>query len=295
MTSQIMPKILFVGAGNIAQSILKGIIKAQPSSAKQILATAPTRNNLDVIEKLGCQVSLLSDINGKLAEFKPEIIFICIKPQVLLHSISKRDALLQLLSSVPHKCIMISLLAGIKSQILATTLNQPERNIVRVMLNTAAELQATSVFYHPHVDLEPNNEKKLNDLFQMIGHPIVKLVDENLMDVATGLCGSGIALFYEMIQAMSDAGVKNGLMRDKSTQVAAQLCKAAGEMLLSKQVHPYQARDQVTSAAGTTIYGLDKWHEQSINHRIKQAVQASIDRSKSLSMASEEQIMDIVD
>jgi len=293
MSHQLIPKLLFVGAGNIAQSIMKGILKAQPNAANQMLATAPTTRNLDVIrENLGCQVSLLGNMRSRLLDFNPDFVFICVKPQVLMTSISKRDALLQLLSSVPHKCITLSLLAGIKSHILATTLNQPERNIVRLMVNTAAELGATSVFYHAHNDLEHSNEKKINDLFEMIGRPIVKLTDESLMDVATGVCGSGIAFFYEIIQAISDVGVKNGLTRDQSTQVAAQLSKAAGDMLLFKQVHPYQARDDVTSPAGTTSYGLDKWHEQSINNKIAQAVQASIDRSKSLSMTSESKLDD---
>lgn len=293
MNHQLIPKLLFVGAGNIAQSIMKGIIKAQPNAANQILATAPTTKNLDIVrDKLGCQISLLSNVRSKLIEFNPDFVFICVKPQVLLSSITKRDALLQLLSSVPHKCVTLSLLAGIKSHILANTLNQPERNIVRLMLNTAAELGATSVFYHPHADLEPSNEKKINDLFNMIGRPIVKLTDESLMDVATGVCGSGIAFFYEIIQAISDVGVKNGLTREQSTQVAAQLSRAAGDMLLFKQIHPYQARDEVTSPAGTTIYGLDKWHEQSINNKIAQAVQASIDRSKSLSTTSESKLED---
>lgn len=291
--SRSVPKLLFVGAGNIAQSLMKGILRAQPNAATQILATAPTTKNLDVIkEKLGCQTSLLSNIKTKLNEFDPDFVFICVKPQVLLSSIAKRDVLLQLLSSIPHKCIMLSLLAGIKSQVLASTLNQPERNVVRLMVNTAAQLQATSVFYHPHIKIDAATEEKLNQLFEMIGRPTVRLTDESLMDVATGVCGSGIAFFYEAVQAISDVAVKNGLTRQQATQVAAQLSKSAGEMLLTKQVHPYQARDEVSSPAGTTIYGLSKWHEQSINQRIAMAVQASIDRSKELSSSAESKLED---
>ena len=288
-----MPKLLFVGAGNIAQSIMKGIIKAQPSAASQILAIAPTTRNLNIIkESLGCKISLLSNFRTTLSEFSPDFVFLCVKPQVLLSSISKRDTLIQLLNSVPHKCIIMSLLAGIKSQTLASSFNQPERNIVRLMVNTAAELCSTSVFYHSHADIDANSLAKINELFQLIGKPVVKMTDESLMDVATGVCGSGIALFYEAIQAISDIGVKNGLTRHEATQVAAQLSKSAGEMLLAKQAHPYQLRDQVSSPAGTTIYGLHRWHELSINQHIGQAVQASIDRAKDLSTASESKFDD---
>lgn len=107
--------------------------------------------------------------------------------------------------------------------------------------------------------------------------------DEHLMDVATGVCGSGIAFFYEMIQTISDISVKNGLNRQDATLIAAQLSKSAGDMLLNKRLHPYQLRDEVTSPAGTTIYGLDSWHEHSTGQKIGKAFQASIDRARGLS------------
>lgn len=284
MSQQIIPKLLFVGAGNIAQSIMKGIIRVQPNAANQILATAPTTRNLESIrEKLGCQISLLSDVKTKLAKFNPDLVFICIKPQVLKLSFSKRDDLSRLLESIPQRCILLSLLAGVELCYLSDYLRKPQKSIVRLMINTAAELGQTSVFYYQHEKLEPSDEETLIGIFELLGRPIVRLTDESLMDVATGFCGSGIAYFYEVIQAMSDVGVKNGLTREHATQAAAQLSKAAGDMLLTKQLHPYQARDAVTSPAGTTIYGLNKWHEQSINHKVAQAVQASIDRSKSIS------------
>lgn len=281
---QQLPRMLFVGAGNIAQSIMKGIIKAQPNAASRMLATAPTLRNLSVIkDQLGCHTSLLSDYPTTVPEFCPDYIFLCVKPQVLLDSIAKRDTLIQLLNSVPIECITISLVAGVKTETLFTKFKQPEKNIVRLMVNTAAEIGATSVFYHSHPDLEMEHQLRLAQLFGLLGRPIVKVPNENLMDVATGVCGSGIAFFYEAIQAISDIGVKNGLTREQSTQVAAQLARSAGEMLQVKNVHPCQLRDEVTSPAGTTIYGLHKWHEQSVNQKIAQSLQASIDRAKELS------------
>ena len=229
-------------------------------------------------------MSLLENFRVTVPEFNPEVVLLCVKPQVLLSSISGYDMLSQLLKSILHKCTTISLLAGIRSHELATAFNLPERNIVRLMLNTTAEICSTSVFYHTHPTADPITMQKLQTLFEMIGRPVIRLNDESLMDVATGVCGSGIAFFYEVIQAISDVSVKNGLTRAESLQVAAQLSKSAGEMLLTKQnSHPYQLRDQVSSPAGTTIFGLEEWHQQSTNQKIKQAVQVSIDRARELS------------
>lgn len=290
-----MPKLLFVGAGNIAQSIMKGIIKAQPSAAERIMATAPTTKNLNIVKNtLGCRISLLNNVIRTLPEFNPELVFICVKPQVLMESISKRDQLTDLLKSLPHRCATLSLLAGIKSQILTSAFNLPERNMVRVMLNTAAEINSTSVVYHTHQQIQPEMLTMIEDLLRLIGKPVVRLNDESLMDVATGVCGSGIAFFYEAIQAISDIGVKNGLNRTDATKIAAQLSKSAGEMLLTRSSHPYELRDEVSSPAGTTIYGLHKWHEQCTSQKIAQAVQSSIDRSKQLSAMSEAKLEDLI-
>lgn len=288
---RLVPKLLFVGAGNIAQSIMKGIIKACPTAAQQIMATAPSYRNLNFIQQhLGCKVGLLNSMTKTLHEFDPDLILICVKPQVLMASTSKRDSLTDLLRSIPNKCTTLSLLAGIRSRVISTGFDLPERNIVRLMLNTAAEINSTSVFYHAHDQIRPETLEAVQSLLKLIGHPVVKLNDETLMDVATGICGSGIAFFYEAIQAISDLSVKNGLTRADSIRVAAQLSKSAGEMLLYREAHPYQLRDDVASPAGTTIYGIHKWHEQSTNQAIANAFQASIDRARELSSISESEM-----
>lgn len=284
--SQQIPRLLFVGAGNIAQSIIKGIIKARPSAAQQILATAPTSKNLNVVGgTLGCRTALLENALTTLDGFQPDFVFLCVKPQVLMTSISKspHDMLSHLLSSITNRCVLLSLLAGVRTDTFAKAFKFPEVSTVRVMLNTAAEIGSTSVLYHAHHSLDREKVKDMEEIFTLIGQAVVRLNDESLMDVATGVCGSGIAFFYEMIQTISDIGVLNGMNRTDATLVAAQLSKSAGEMILQKRQHPYQLRDEVTSPAGTTIHGLYNWHELSTGQRIGKAFQASIDKARSLS------------
>lgn len=292
MTQQV-PKLLFVGAGKIAQSIMRGIIKAEPNSAEQILATAPSSRNLQIIEsELGCQTILLKDLSkDRLRKFAPAFAFLCVKPQVLATIYSSPESSSELLGrlfkSLPSDCLTLSLVAGFESHKLVKYLRLDQEfrhRIIRVMLNTAAEIGSTSVLYSNSSELSDETKlQTLSKLFSLISQSVVKLPDDRLMDTATGVCGSGIAFFYEMIQAFSDVAVKNGLPRADALMVAAQLSKAAGKMVLEKKTHPYQLRDEVTSPAGTTIYGLDKWHENATNRKIVEAVQASIDRAKSLS------------
>lgn len=287
MTATQVPKMLFFGAGNIAQSIMKGILKSQPAAADQILATAPSTRNLQVIDKtLGCRTSLLSNLSSdKLKEFDPNYVFLCMKPQNFLASMERKqnDLLYNLLSSMPKDCTIFSLIAGLRGQSQTNAIDRIDNSIIRVMLNTSAEHNSTSVFYYTEDDIDSAKRESIDKLFSLIGNPVIRLGNENLMDVATGLCGSGIAFFYEMIQVFSDVGVKNGLSRADSALVAAQLSVAAGQMVINRKTHPYQLRDEVSSPAGTTIYGLSKWHEQGTSQKICNSIQASIDRSTELS------------
>jgi len=288
-----IPKLLFLGAGNIAQSVMKGIVRSRPDAATRILAAAPTFKNLAIIkETLGCKITTLDVASDCIDEFQPDFVLLCVKPQVLMASISnsKTDKLYQLLNSMPSRCTTLSLLAGIKCDIIASAFNISKSNVVRVMLNTAAEIGSTSVVFYADERLDDSRAQSLSSLFGLIGRAVVRINDESLMDVATGVCGSGIAFFYEMIQTISDISVKNGLGREESTLIAAQLSISAGEMLLNKRTHPYKLRDDVASPAGTTIYGLSNWHEHSTGQKIGQAFQASIDRARTLSAASAEKL-----
>lgn len=284
MAQPILPKLLFVGAGNISQSIIKGILKSRPNATQQILATAPSNKNLEIIKNLGCRTSLLEDIRSEVKQFNPEFVFLCVKPQVFLKETRNHTSHLHGLLSDVRKKMKLSVMAGVPSS--------ESENAVRVMLNNAAEIGATSVFY-----LRPDTYKHLSkterddfdtqfarakEVLKLLGEPVVEVGDDHLLDVSTGFCGSGIALFYEMIQAMSDAAVQEGLSRNEAIQVSAQMAKAAGDMILKNKKHPYVLRDEVCSPAGTTIQGVSKWHENAISVKIISAVKASIARAKTL-------------
>lgn len=301
MAQKTIPKLLFVGAGNIAQSIIKGIIKARPNATNHILATAPTTKNLTLLDKIGCKTIILDNAQQSVVDFRPDFVFLCFKPQVFLKSVENsktkesHDNLYNFLRIIPQDCTTLSLLAGVERNNFVSTFSIKGDNFVRVMLNTAAEIGSTSVLYHATTKFtQTTKAQEMEDLFNLIGKAVVRLNDESLMDVATGLCGSGIAFFYEMIQTVSDIGVKNGLNRTDATLVAAQLSKSAGEMLLEKRLHPCQLRDDVTSPAGTTIYGLSSWHQNSTSQSISNSFQASIDRAKSLTRDTKNRIDDAI-
>jgi pyrroline-5-carboxylate reductase len=105
-------------------------------------------------------------------------------------------------------------------------------------------------------------------------------VKEELLDVVTGLSGSGPAYVYLVIEALSDAGVLMGLPREMSLKLAAQTVAGAAEMVLQTGRHPAALRDEVTSPGGTTIAGLEALEASAVRSAFLSAVRAATERAR---------------
>jgi len=107
-------------------------------------------------------------------------------------------------------------------------------------------------------------------------------VKEPLLDVVTGLSGSGPAYIYLVIEALSDAGVLLGLPRDLALQLAAQTVAGAAQMVRETGRHPAALKDEVTSPGGTTIAGLAALEAGALRSTLITAVQAATQRAREL-------------
>ena len=107
-------------------------------------------------------------------------------------------------------------------------------------------------------------------------------VEEGLMDVVTGLSGGGPAYVFQMIEAMADGGVRAGLTRPVALQLAAQTVRGAATMVLETGQHPAELKDQVCSAGGTTIAGVEALERAGMRGAFMDAVAAATARSREL-------------
>lgn len=266
-----------VGAGNMAQALIGGLLQAgHPIGA--LVAADPNPNTREQIQhRFGIQVQ----IDNAHAVTNADVIVLAIKPQMM-------DAVLAgLAGCVRPDAVVISVAAGIPVARLKQALN-PGQAIVRVMPNTPAlmGMGATGLFADEACS---EDQRKLAEwIFRAVGEVAV-IDDETLMDAVTAVSGSGPAYFFALTEALSEAGIEAGLPPAIAHLLARQTAAGAGAMLAEKDADATTLRRQVTSPGGTTAAALEAFEQQHLKSVVNTAVQAAVARGRSLGKLAGEQ------
>ena len=193
-------QICFLGAGNMAEAIMVGLLEQQ-IPAKQIIASDPLAARLKQLE-VNLQIRTCS--SNKLAVAGADLVVLSVKPQVAM------GVLQELGGSLPPDCLVLSIMAGVTTTTIEEALPAGTR-VIRAMPNTPALVQQAATALCTGRAATPQDVNVAMELFNALGS--VYQVSEGQMDIVTGLSGSGPAYVFSFIEALSDAGVKNGLER----------------------------------------------------------------------------------
>jgi pyrroline-5-carboxylate reductase len=264
-------RLAFIGAGNMAEALLRGILAAGRIRPEEILATDVRADRLAHLEATH-RIRVSSD-NAEAAR-RADTIVLAVKPQVM------DRALDDLRSAIGDKQLLISIAAGISTAHIAEHFPRQAARVVRVMPNTPAlVLEGVSALARGR-HATPQDLETARQLFEAVGKVVV--VDESLMDAVTGLSGSGPAYAFLIIEALSDAGVKMGLPRDVALALAAQTMRGAARLVLETGRHPGELKDMVTSPGGTTIAALHALEQGGVRAALMTAVEVATRRSQEL-------------
>ncbi|CAH9073670.1 unnamed protein product [Cuscuta europaea] len=264
-----MYKLGFIGAGKLAESIARGVVKSGILPASRIRTAHCGSTRRTAFESFGVTVY---DHNKQVVEDSDVIIF-SVKPQVVKHVI------LELKPVFTEKQLLVSVAAGVKLIDLQEWAGNSR--FIRVMPNTPAAVgEAASVISMGNGALKEDGEL-ISLLFGAIGK--VWKADEKVFDAVTGLSGSGPAYIYLAIEALTDGGVAAGLPRDLALGLATQTVLGTATMVASGGKHPGQLKDEVASAGGTTIAGIHELEKAGFRGVLMNAVLAATKRSRDLS------------
>lgn len=265
-----MPKIAFLGAGNMAGAMVEGLLARGDTVPSDLLVLSGSQRTAGALAaRTGIQ--LATDLPGLLQP--ADTLVVAFKPQHLASADPR-------LADLTAGKLVVSVLAGKRLATLARCFPRA-RNIVRTMPNTPGQIGAGITGWASRDPLAPADREVLARLLGALGRELE--VPENDLDALTGVSGSGPAYVFEFAAALRDAGVAAGLDRSKSEQLAVETLLGAARLLARKGVDPEVLRDQVTSPNGTTFAGLQRLKAGDFRGLIRETVLAATARSQELS------------
>lgn len=266
-----MTRLAFIGGGNMARSLIGGLLKTGVAPATLSVAEPLA----EARQALGREFGIACYAENRLAAAEAEVIVLAVKPQIMpaIHT-ELRDTLLR------NRPLLISIAAGVR-------LDQLERwfgsglPIVRCMPNTPALIGAGATGLCANSRVSAAQKAQAQHILDAAG--ITRWIDdEALMDTVTALSGSGPAYFFAVVEALEAAAVAQGLPRDTARALAAQTCLGAGRMLAEGGEDPAVLRRRVTSPNGTTQAALESFTADDLPRIVARAVAAATQRGVEL-------------
>ena len=267
--------IAFVGAGNMAGALIRGLIGTATVPADQIIAADPDEARLSLLEsELGIRVTR---DNGEAVR-EATVVVLAIKPQVFA------QVLPSIATAMGSETLLVSIAAGISTRMIEGAV-PPGSRVIRTMPNTPALVGAGATAIAAGSHASDADLEIAETLFRSVG--ISVRVPEAQIDAVTGLSGSGPAYVFAMIEALRDAGVREGLPEEIALRLASQTVFGAARLLLDEGEAPEVLRERVTSPGGTTRAGLDALAQAGFTDAIVGAVRAATRRSVELGKIAE--------
>jgi pyrroline-5-carboxylate reductase len=266
-------RIALIGAGNMTEALVGGMLKAGLVRAEQVYITdvLPER-----VIHFQSRYKVKASSNNRDAAGWGQVLILSVEPQVL------DEVLVEVRSAINPGCLILSLAAGYPISRVADRLAPALAGvlIVRAMPNTPSSVLEGMTALAFGAGVSEQEAGIIRAVFESVGKVVV--VEERLMDAVTGLSGSGPAYVYLMVEALADGGVKMGLSRQVAELLAAQTLLGAARMVIELQEHPGRLKDRVASPGGTTIAGIHKLEEGRLRATLIAAVEAATKRSEEL-------------
>jgi pyrroline-5-carboxylate reductase len=260
----------FLGAGNMAEALIKGLVRANLVPAASIVASDVRTERLRDLERL-YGVRVATD-NAALVR-AADVLVLAVKPQII------GPVLREVGPALREETLVISIAAGVSTARIREALGRDAR-LIRVMPNTPALVLEGVTAIARAANLRPGDLETAGELFAAVGKVVV--LDEDLLDAVTGLSGSGPAYVALVVEALADGGVKVGLDRPTAMTLATQTVLGASRLLLDTGLHPGALKDMVSSPGGTTIAGVAALEEGGLRTALITAVERATLRSREL-------------
>jgi len=267
-------RIAVIGAGNMGTALLRGILASGWGTKENLIASHPKPPKCAALSaELGIAVT---DRNDEAAR-QAQIVILAVKPQIL------ESVLEEIRPARRRDVLYISIAAGFPTSRIEAALGGSVP-VVRAMPNVAAVVRASATVLCAGRNAEAEHLADARRIFESIG--LVVELPEYQLDAVTGLSGSGPMYVFQILEGLSDAGVRVGLSRDVSTALTVQTVLGAARMAEELKIHPGVLKDSVTSPGGTAIAALHSLERNRLRAILMDAVEVATMRSRELGQAA---------
>lgn len=265
-------KIAFIGPGVMAEAMIVGVIRREVARPASLLASGP---HIERVEHLHAKYGIAPFTDNAAAARLAEVVVLSVKPQRL-------DRVLDgLRSAIRPTALVLSIVAGASIEKISTGLGHDL--VVRSMPNTPAQIGQGITVWTAAPRVTEEQQEMARRILGALGEEIF-VEEENYLDMATALSGTGPAYVFLFMEAMVDAGVHLGFPRRIAEQLVVQTVRGSVDYYQTRDdpVHLARLRNQVTSPGGTSAAALYYLEKAGFRTAISRAIWAAYERSQEL-------------
>lgn len=265
-------KITFIGPGAMAEAMIAGLIRKQVARPETIIASGPSQERVDELNR---QYGIQPYTDNPTAAALADVVVLSVKPQRL------DTVLAGMRGAIQPQALVLSIVAGAPVAKIAGVLNH--NAIVRAMPNTPAQIGEGITVWTASPAVSDEQREMARQILAALGDEIF-LEEENYLNMATALSGTGPAYVFLFMEAMVDAGVHLGFPRRVAEQLVAQTVRGSVDYYTQSADSPHLAhlRNQVTSPGGTSAAALYYLEKAGFRTAISRAIWAAYERSREL-------------
>jgi pyrroline-5-carboxylate reductase len=263
--------IAFIGGGNMARSLIGGLISNQFTAENIHVSDA----NTEALDNLASRYNVKTFTDNLAAIADADVIILAVKPQQL------QSVIRQISPAWPQDKLLISIAAGIRLDDISRWLDFDGAAIVRAMPNTPSLVQAGATALCANDYVTSAQHELAESMLRAVGLALW-ISDEKQMDAVTALSGSGPAYFFLVLEALQTAGMELGLPEETARLLALETSFGAAKMALESDESACVLRQRVTSPGGTTERALDVFEQGDLRGLFKQALTAAAQRADEL-------------
>ncbi len=272
--------VSFIGPGVMAEAMIAGLIRQKMAEPETLIASGP---NLDRLEELHNQYGIQTLNDNAKAARQADIVILSVKPQRLTKVLAGLKDCLQ------PQALVLSIVAGAPISKIADGLNHPL--VVRSMPNTPAQIGEGITVWTAAQEVSEEQRAVARHILTALGSEVF-VEEENYLDMATALSGTGPAYVFLFMEAMIDAGVHLGFPRRIAEQLVTQTVRGSVDFYLKKTStagqHLAALRNQVTSPGGTSAAALYYLEKAGFRTAVSRAIWAAYERSQELGREAKE-------